>query len=504
MIRYIFKTNGRVAAGALLCTLLALLLPILTGCGGRPRDVRKVAEPAPIFPDYAGVTVPAEIAPLNFSVKATDGNVQRVDVTVRGADGSELHCNGKYARFDIDKWHRLLEANKGKRLSVTVCARINGEWVQYEDFHIDVSDAPLDEWGLTYRRIAPGYEVYSKMGIYQRDLSDFSEYPIIENTMTDGQCYNCHTPNRTSPKEFLFHVRGEHGATMIAKEGKCTWLQATNDTLGGAMVYPYWHPEGRYCAFSTNKTRQGFHTGGEKLVEVFDHESDVIIYDTETNEIIRDPKLCSKTWAENTPVFSPDGKWLYFTTCAQKEYPMEMKDVKYNLCRVAFDGKTGKTGSSVDTIFNAAAMGKSLTWPRPSYDGRHILFTLADYGYFSIWHKEADQWLLDLQTGEARPLDEINSDDADSYHNWSDNSRWVVFTSRRDDGRYSRLYLTATDGKGHFSKPFLLPQENPEEYYSATLHSFNTPDFSKTKVDFDAREAADAVMHGERVKTNVR
>ena len=45
-------------------------------------------------------------------------------------------------------------------------------------------------------------------------------------------------------------------------------------------------------------------------------------------------------------------------------------------------------------------MGKSLTWPRPSYDGKYLLFTLMDYGYFSIWHEESDQWLLDLQTGE--------------------------------------------------------------------------------------------------------
>ncbi|MDE6341250.1 MAG: hypothetical protein K2K93_02940 [Muribaculaceae bacterium] len=484
--------------------MLAAVLALLTGCGGSPRDVRKVAEPAPIFPDYAGVTVPAEIAPLNFSVKAADGVAERVDVTVKGADGSELHCNGRYARFDIDDWHSLLEANKGKPLSVTVRAKAGGEWLQYDDFNIYVSDVPLDEWGLTYRRIAPGYEVYSKMGIYQRDLSGFDEYPLIENTMTGGQCYNCHTPNRTNPDEFLLHVRGEHGATMISKRGECTWLQATNDTLGGAMVYPYWHPSGRYCAFSTNKTRQGFHTGGEKLLEVFDHESDVIIFDTQTNVIMRDSLLCSSTWAENTPVFSPDGKWLYFTTCRQKEYPMEMKDVRYNLCRVAFDEKTGKTGTQVDTIFDAAAMGKSLTWPRPSYDGKYMLFTLSDYGYFSIWHKEADQWLLDLRSGEARPLGEINSDDADSYHNWSGNSRWVVFTSRRGDGRYSRLYIAGIDPEGRFSKPFLLPQENPEEYYSETLYSFNTPDFTEKKVEFDAGSAVRAIMSDERVNTTVR
>lgn len=484
--------------------LILLISFIFVGCGDRPSDVKKTGVYPTIFPDYIGVTVPAEIAPLNFTVVNDSGDVRRVDVTVKGANGDELHTNGRYAEFDLRKWHKLTEANRGKQLTVTVRAKIGGEWLEYEDFIINVSSHPLDQWGLTYRRIAPGFEVYSKMGIYQRDLGSFDEYPIIENTMTDGQCYNCHTANRTSPKDFVFHVRGEHGATMVYKNGECTWLKATNETLGGSMVYPYWHPSGRYCAFSTNQTRQGFHISGPKRLEVFDLSSDVIVYDTEKNEIVIDTLLNTKAWSENTPSFSPDGKWLYFTTCYQQEYPLKHKDEKYNLCRISFDETTGRFGSQVDTLFNAVAAGKSVTWPRPSYDGKYILFTLSDYGYFSIWHKESDQWLLDLATGEARPLEEINSDEADSFHNWSDNSRWMVFTSRRHDGLYSHLYLTSIDDNGRFTKPFLLPQANPEEYYTQSLYSFNTPDFTKTKVDFNSREAVDAILSDERVPTQVR
>lgn len=476
----------------------------LFGCGNKPGDIEKTASDPKIFPDYTGVTIPAGIAPLNFSVVSDSGDVERVDVTVKGANGDKIHTNGKYAKFDIDKWHKLTEENKGKRLTVTVCAKINGKWLQYNDFNINVSKYPLDQWGLTYRRIAPGYEVYSKMGIYQRDLGNFDEFSIIDNTMTDGQCYNCHTSNRTNPKDFVFHVRGEHGATMVSKNGKCTWLKASNEKLGGSMVYPYWHPSGRYCAFSTNQTRQGFHIAGDKRLEVFDLSSDVLVYDTEKNEILLDTLLNTKAWSENTPSFSPDGKWLYFTTCLQQEYPLKHKDEKYNLCRISFDENTGKFGSQVDTLFNAVAMDKSVTWPRPSYDGKYILFTLSDYGYFSIWHKESDQWLLDLTTGEARPAEEINSNEADSFHNWSDNSRWVVFTSRRHDSLYSHLYITSMDDKGRFSKPFLLPQENPQEYYGQSLYSFNTPDFTKAKVNLDTREAIDAILSDERVPAKVK
>ena len=411
---------------------------------------------------------------------------------------------GKEASYDVEEWHELVAQNKGGQLNVTVCVEIDGKWRQYKDFPIYVSNHPLDEWGLTYRRIAPGYEVYSSMGLYQRDLSNFDEFAIIENTHVPGMCVNCHTAQQTDPSRFVFHVRGNHGATMFQIDGKREWLKAKNDLLGGSMVYPYWHPTGKYCAFSTNQTRQGFHVVPNERIEVFDLSSDVFVYNPVTHEILTDSLLSTKDWSENTPVFSPDGKTLYYMTGYQREYPLQYKDEKYNLCKIDFDPETGKFGEKVDTIFNAVKMGKSLTWPRPSYDGKYILFTLIDYGYFSIWHNESEQWLLDLKTGEARNLKEINSPKADSYHNWNVNSHWIVFTSRRDDGLYSRLYLTSVDDNGHFTKPFLLPQHHPSDYYSTSLYSYNTPDFTKSKVDFDAYHAAKEIMSDKRMETNVR
>lgn len=485
--------------------IITILISLtLIGCGEKPSDVRKISGKPEIFPDYTDVTIPMDIAPLNFSVTDGKGKVERVDVSVKGSKNGEIHTNGKYADFDINDWHKLTEENQGGFLTVSVTAKTEGKWLRYDDFVINVSSHPIEQWGLTYRRIAPGYEVYSKMGIYQRELSGFDEYPIIENTMTNGQCFNCHTSNRTNPGQTVFHVRGEHGATMIQKDGECIWLKASNDTLGGSMVYPYWHPSGRYCAFSTNQTRQGFHISGKKRLEVFDLSSDLLVYDTENNLILQDSLITTKDWSENAPSFSPDGKWLYFTTAYGQVYPMKYKDQKYNLCRIAFNESSGQFGEKVDTLFNAAAIGKSVAWPRPSYNGKYILFTLCDYGYFSIWHKEADQWMLDTTTGEARPIDEINSGEADSFHNWSDNSRWIVFTSRRHDGLYSHLYLSYIDDKGRFSKPFLLPQKNPKEYYSRSLFSFNTPDFTKNKVNLDSRETVKAILSDERIPTQVR
>ncbi len=62
----------------------------------------------------------------------------------------------------------------------------------------------------------------------------------------------------------------------------------------------------------------------------------------------------------------------------------------------------------METVIDAVSMGKSLTFPKPSFDGKYLMYTLSDYGTFSIWHHESDLWLMDLATGESRPLDEVN------------------------------------------------------------------------------------------------
>ena len=481
---------------------------ILMACSSSPKDVSKVDDLPEIYPDYVGVTVPVGFAPLNFAM--TDEAFETIDVEVKGSKAGSLHANGDYADFDIDAWHQLLEQNKGAVLTFTVCAKKDGQWVQYKDFTVDISADSLEAWGITYRRIPPSYEMYSLMGLYQRNLSNFDEMELLQNTRTPNQCVNCHTTNRTNPDQYLFHVRGDHGATVIGRSqesgvGNQDLLQAKNDMLGGSMVYPYWHPGGRYCAFSTNKTSQMFHTTKKnKRIEVYDASSDVFVYDTQTHTILRDTLIMKKYWAENTPAFSPDGKWLYFTTAQRQVYPTDYDQEKYSLCRVSFDEETGKIGEQVDTLINTRETGKSVSWPRPSYDGCYLMYTQTDYGYFTIWHPEADLWLLDLQTGETRPMTEVNSDRAESLHNWNVNSRWFLFTSRSEDGLYTRICFSHFDPSGKATKPFLLPQRNPRQYYRRLLYSYNTPDFTSRPVEINPREIAGLINGDNRIPTNTK
>ena len=153
------------------------------------------------------------------------------------------------------------------------------------------------------------------------------------------------------------------------------------------------------------------------------------------NRGILDSIVSQKDRLENYPVFSPDGKTLYYCEAQRVDSVWKTyQQIKYNICRIGFNPNTGTLEGTVDTVVNARSMGKSAVMPRVSYDGRFLLYTLCDYGCFPIWHPEADLWMMNLESGESFPLDKANSTDAESFHNWSLNSRWIVFTSRRDDG----------------------------------------------------------------------
>ena len=480
---------------------MALLL--FTACTETVSDARQEAGQPRIYPDYIGVTIPVNIAPLDFNL--ADETALLVDAVITDGHGNSLHSQGdETVDFDIDEWHALLGQNQGDSLSVVVSAKYEDGWRTYKPFSIYVSPDSID-YGLCYRLIEPGYEVWSRMGIYERDLSSFEERPLIENTQFEG-CVNCHSFNRGNPADMSLHIRGKHGATLLRQDyGPVTAYNTRTDKTLGLCVYPYWHPSGRYIAYSTNTTNQLFHNASPNRVEVFDTASDLQVYDVERNELLLSPLLKQDSIYETFPVFSADGRSIYF--CAARALPegsLQLDSIRYSLCRIGFDPETGTFGDHIETVVDAPAQQKSVSFPRPSYDGRFLCYTLSDYGQFSIWHHEADLWLLDLATGENRLMEGANSKDTESFHNWSTNSRWLVLSSRRDDGLFTRPYFSHVDEMGKISKAFMLPQHNPRRFYRGRFMSFNVPDFITGPTRFDSRQAAQAINNDYRKDFKVR
>ena len=485
----------------ILYALFAILA--FSACTEAVGDARQEASLPQIYPDYLGVTVPVNIAPLYFSM--ADEGALRIEAVISDNQGNSLRSQGKESvNFGISDWRKLLSQNKGDSLNVTVSAKYADGWHTYRSFPIYVSPDSID-YGICYRLIEPGYEVWSKMGIYERTLSSFDERPLIENTQFVG-CVNCHSFNRGNTADMSLHIRGPHGATLLRHNGSpLTAYNTKTDHSLGFCVYPYWHPSGRYIAYSTNATSQLFHSADSNRIEVFDTASDLQVYDVEKNELLLSPLLKQDSVYETFPVFSADGRSLFF--CAASALPEgshQLDSIHYNLCRIDFDPATGSFGSQIETIVDAASQSKSVSFPRPSYDGRFLCYTLSDYGQFSIWHHEADLYLLNLSTGESLPMTEANSDDTESFHNWSSNSRWMVFSSRRDDGLFTRPYFCHIDAEGAVSKAFMLPQRHPRRFYQDRFLSFNVPEFVVSPVRFDGHKASRIINDESRTNFGVR
>ena len=282
-----------------------------------------------------------------------------------------------------------------------------------------------------------------------------------------------------------------------------------SDSILSAGVYPSWHPWLKLIAYSTNKTMQSFHTRDINKIEVLDSESDLIVYDVDRDEVMNienDPHEF-----EIFPFWSPDGRWLYYCS-AHFEYSADTvntaeaiqrgMEIKYSIYRKTFDPDTREFGPR-EMVFDAASLGKSATLPRISPDGRFLLFTLGGWGCFHIWHRDADLWMIDLQAlGQARnkeaipegamiirPMKEINSDNVESYHTWSSTGRWVVFSSRRTDGVYTRPFIAHIDKDGHGTKPFELPCADPD-YHRQLMKSYNIPEFMRGPVTIKPQDIA--------------
>ena len=434
---------------------------------------------APVFPDYDGVTVPYNIAPLNLSLTEPG----EYHLNIAGTDG-EINIRSKDGAFDIPlkAWRKLLVSNTDKEIIMRVSRETPEGWTAYRDIRVRVSAEAIDPY-LAYRKIPP-YEQWNRMGLYQRHLESFEETPIFENRMTDYGCVNCHTFNQRQPDTFLFHSRAKAPGTAYINNGIVTKLNTRTEETRGNMQYPYWHPSGRYVVASVNSTWESYYYHSDDRVEVF-------VYDMEKNEVFGSDLLASPRAYETFPTFSPDGRSLYFCTAeAVDSVAYHIEQLKYSLCRVDFDAGTAAIGTRVDTLFNARKEDMSISHPRISPDGRWMVVCLTRYGNFPANKKDADLYIIDMSSGEMKLLEGANSDRADSYHSWSGNSHWMVFSSRRIDGYYSRPYITYIDEHGKAGKPFLLPQHNPAKFYNDQMMSYNLPELVEGKVQVSQRKIA--------------
>ncbi len=488
--------NNFVENNNLMKRLLFPLFTLLMACGRDVTPYANLGQEPNIYPDYKDITIPCNIAPMNFNI------LDAGDFALLISDEeSNVIVHAHKGLFDIPakRWRTMLNNNAGRELEFTVLRRNGDHWLAYDPFTMRVAPEPIDPY-LAYRLIFPA-EQWHKMGIYQRDMESFDQSPIYENQMTDYNCINCHTFPAQNPDKMIFHMRAKQAnGTALIVDGKVNKIETKSDGMLSHLVYSSWHPGGRYIAASTNSTHKSYYYNNHSRGEVYDTASDVVVWDTERGVILHNDVLASAERLESFPTFSSDGqRLLYCAADSVDQVTHNIEELRYSLLSVDFEATTGRIGNRVDTLYNARTEGHSVSMPRFSPDGEHLVVNIMEYGNFSIYRNDSDLYTIDPKTGELRAIETINSTEAEGSHSWSSNSRWMVFSSRREDRLFTQPYFTYVDSEGLFHKPFLLPQRNPRKYYRDNFNAFNLPEFISGKVEVKPRAIA-TTMRGKALR----
>lgn len=454
-----------------------------------------------IFPDYTDVTIPANIAPMNFLIE------EEADafVTVLSSESAEIAIKGNEVRIPKSKWKKMTSAPE---ITVRVYSRSGKQWTAYHPFKMTISDE-IDPY-ISYRVIMPSVESYERLSLNQRNITSFSEKVIYANDMVqntdEGQCINCHHYKNYMTDNMQFHARQYLGGTIMVIDGDLRKVNLKTDSTISAGVYPAWHPTHDYIAYSTNKTHQSVHSIDHNRIEVADEESDLILYDIKNNSVSVIENDSSKF--ECFPAWSPDGRMLYYVA-AHYDAPfdnlrkdrvfLDSREIKYDLYCKPFDPDTRTWGKSV-LLFEPSYSDQSATLPRVSPDGKLLMFSMAPYGVFHIWHRESDLWVMNLEDGSIWKPEGLNSPEVESYHSWSSNGKWIIFSTRREDGAFTRLYLSHRDENDCFSKPFAIPQHDPS-FNRNFMYSFNIPEFMKEPVHITPKKIASFISSTEATRS---
>lgn len=374
-----------------------------------------------IFPDYVDVAVPCNIAPLNFMLRDCDGRIE-VRLSAASSDYTFIGDGGKIG-FPLREWKELLKREKGGTVKVGLKARKEGRWIAYPEFTWEIMPDSINGY-VAYDRMAPD-NAHGTVAVetVRRETGGFAEETVADA----GRHFFC----RDFPDNAIFRGRTRNGVgAYVVDTAFATYVS----------VFP-------------DKRRESVGLDGT-----------VVVADYGSMRYVTLPDSLAGGRNISFVELSADAGKLFCCVFAAAFDPDSVSSLKYDLVSVDLDRARMAVGGVADTV--VCLPGVSVSYPVLSPDGRFMAYSVSSSGASAEWHDESDMRLTDLLTGRVDSLDAANSPvAADVVRGWSANSRWLMFSSKRDDGFYERIYFSHIDSAGRARKPFMLPQMDAEQSY---------------------------------------
>jgi len=358
-------------------------------------------------------------------------------------------------------------------------------------FYRDVPLAPALTEKSVIKPLAE--EAISLIGWRLRDISKTESRLLLTDVPTCTNCHSFSADGKTVGMD-LDGPQGDKGAYVIAPLSRETKFRAEDviswnsfpDKPEGHKTVGFLSrisPDGRYAVTTLNESVYVCNFMDYRFLQVFFPTRGILgYYDRSTGEIKALPGADDPKYVHCDPVWSPDGEHLVFARAEAKDpYPEDGKlaqrandpaetQIQYDLVRMPF---RGGRGGQPEPIAGASDNGMSNTFPKVSPDGKWIVFVQCRNG--QLMRPDSTLWIVPFCGGTARRM-RCNTSLMNSWHSWSPNSRWLVFSSKANTP-YTQMFLTHIDQDGNDSPAVLVPNS------TAANRAVNIPEFVNVPYD---------------------
>ncbi len=511
--------------------LLLLLGACNTGCNTKkaPIDIEEQTKALAASENYnvynpypSGATIPVNICPLNIAYP----NRATTSITLTDSTGKTIATHKQYFsktfKASEKKWRKWLQqAYKG---SITI-----SHGSTKHSYHIAEAIDPY----ASYRKTLFSSDV-KNMYIGERNLTNFTERKLIISSTkedTTSTCINCHIPKNNNNNYSLVHVRpGRPGVvrypgTYLIIDGKVQRLSPEWDTLKAfaRLAYYDFHPTKEKIVFSTNSDvgAERFATNQGYEYYMIDRLGIIVLYDIATNSLTTSKSVSDASkWEYANPIWNASGTEIYFLRGGKLEFEKPWKYL-FDLCRAEYDSATN-TFKEAEVVFPFSECGVSATQPKQVPGTNKWIITVHESTGSSPRPGDGDLYILDLDQKQNTPfqigvtptkiktctlppnkyakitaLKEVNSADAEMYHSFSSNGKWMIFSSSRLTGEQNYPHIVYMDKNGNFGKPFAMPQKEPF-FFSKNASGYVIPNLSKTPAGFENKKAAELYLDVNR------
>ena len=242
-------------------------------------------------------------------------------------------------------------------------------------------------------------------------------------------------------------------------------------------------PHGQYAVTTLNEEVYVCNFLDYRFLQVFYPTRGILAYySRETGRIKALPGADDPKYVHCDAVWSPEGEYLVFARAEAKDaYPENVRlaerangpletPIQYGLYRIPFNGGRG---GEPERIAGASDNGMSNHFPKVSPDGKWIVFVKCRNG--QLMRPDSKLWIVPAVGGSAR-LMRCNTWRMNSWHSFSPNGRWLVFSSKANTP-YTEMFLTHIDSEGNDSPAILIPNS------TAANRAVNIPEFLNLPYD---------------------